>query len=260
MTIEDMDKVLSNNFDGVETYDDIEFFDGANFKNLERSTKRFSIKLENKSETTDKVVVLTPGYFNVARPNVWQEDGADQKYFLADGTEIVEAGDLSKVGQGFMTYDSISEFLAAGIQVDAMADDGRVSEHVYCSSTTKERSIRNFLKYIEKNPTLFAGLQITSNNTDLYESSLVLRRTTPYAIYGEEVIPFQDAFRSENSNDKKIVLMRPFQFDGETIATLRIPAKTVATLSFIASGVATVANVMKERTEKAVKNYKRSLK
>lgn len=270
LTPEELNQALSDNFDGndnqveiLENYNgkedrSIEFFDGSDFKSLEKSSKRFSFKVDNSSEN-DIVLVLTPGYFRVDRPQIVYATVYDVhtglptvvKKRLADNTEV--AAILTDLGKAETKYDSYADILAAGIQVDAVLDDGEVIHKVICQSTTKERSIRNFLEYISKNPTLFAGIQISSDNTDQYESTIVFRRTTPYAIYGEEVFHFQDAFRTDNLNEKKIVIAKEFQFDGETITTVRIPATTVTTFTLIASAVITPANMLVQKKEDARK-------
>lgn len=272
-TPEKIDKMLSDNYDGdnvnddIEVYDDydgdndddievyedydgtddpdVELFDGTSLKDMRKSTKRFAFHVIN-SGTEDKTLVLTPGYFNTMRAAAVYDDSGTLKYKLPDGT-AVNAPTGYAVGDIVLDFKSIEGIVKAGIQADAVADDGQLIADLQVSSAYKERSIRSFLNYIAKNPTLFASIQISSNNVQIFEQALELRRTTPYAVTGAEIIPFQDGFKPENRNNNKIIVNKEFQFNGETIATLRIPAQTDATLTFVAGAVASRANALKRK-------------
>jgi len=258
----ELDQNLSDGFDGqeVEIYEDyngdsdsIESFSGNGLKALEKSTKRFTAEINNQT-TSSQEVALTPGMFRTAHaaPVV---DVAGVMSYKTIGGETTPAPAGKVVDDIVVTYNDPTDIINAGHRIDAVGDDGVVYKDatgaITITAKHKDSNIRQFIDWIKSNPTIFAGLHILSNDTSAFESVLQIRRTSPFAVYGEERIPFQDGFIPENRNTDKIIIKRPFQLDNESLAILSIPAKTKLTISFIAGAASSQAIDLKRKTKKA---------
>lgn len=264
-TPEDIDKMLSNGFDGTETVGedvevytaytgeddpDVESFAGKGLKSLENSTKRFGIQIVNKSNSA-KELVLDPGIFPTTRAALVFDDSGTLKY-KKPGGYAVNAPAGSAANDIIVEYNNPAEIIAAGHSIDVVADDGIVwatsaTEYLQTQATGPNARIRKFLEYIKKNPTVFAAIHIVANNTAMFETELRLRRVSPFKVYDEERIPFQDGFRPSNYNVEKIIVKRDFQLDGETLAVLTIPGQTTATLTFVAGATSSRAIALKRK-------------
>lgn len=263
-TQESIDQELSNNFDGeemevFESYDGtddeiIESFDGVSLKNLHRSTRRFGVKIKN-TTSEDKDIVLNPGKFRTIKAALVYDDAGTLKYKVPGGFGINAPAGLV-VDDVVMTWTDPQELIEAGHRIDIVADDGIVyadgtSSNVTVTASKADARIRHFLEFIKTNPVVFAGIHISADDTDAFETEMVLRKTSPFKVYGEERIPFQDGFIPENQNTKKIIVKRQFQFDGETMVILTIPAGAEVTYSFIAGAVSSQATAMKRKQSMA---------
>lgn len=257
---EKIDQLLSDNFDGdlVEKYNnydgsndpDVDLFEGNSFLKMNQSTKRFSINISN-TDAVGKTIALTPGFFSTLRATpvvAGANAGAPNRYLLPDGTYV---NTTLPIGAIVIDYKSKADIEAAGIIVDAVLDDGSLIGKLLAQSTESERSIRNFLRDIEKNPVMFAGIQITSDNVQLFDSVLKLRTVSPYQAPMEKIIPFGDFFRSQDPNNKKIFVEKEFKFDNNTVAILNVPGNTNATLTFIAGAVVNMGNALNTKAQAA---------
>jgi hypothetical protein len=259
---EEIDKELSSSFDGdddsIEIFENytgendefIESYSGKGLLDLDKSTKRFALSIENTTSTA-KQLVLTPGNYPVIRAAAITKDSSGKTVYKAIGGKQITAPDGYSAGDVIILYDNPEELIAAGHRIDCVADDGIVFSDatgmVRIKAAKQEARLRYFLEFIRKNPTLFAGMHINSDNTAQFETELILRRTSPYAVYGEERIPFQDGFRPSNMNVDKIIIEHEFQFDGETLAIVTIPAKTKSTFTFVAGAVSSQAISLKKK-------------
>ncbi len=301
-TPEDVDRYLSDNYDGhtddieeyydaadVEEYyegegeieepeeeeveieenyegDDEEFdtFDGKPLKES-KSSRRFSFKIKN-TGTEDKNVAITPGMYDTRRCARVYNDNGTLKYKLPDGT-AVNAPTGAQEGDIICDKKDFRSINAAGVDVDAVLDDGQLSQDVYAASTVKDRTIRSFLEYVKTHPTLITEIHVSVNNDHkgIFEQSLITKRTTPYGTYGEEPVEFQDANKPINPNTSKIIVDgKSFVLDGETLSYLRIPAGTDATITFVTKAVVSegrklkkIFKGIKEGTERGIKRIRR---
>ena len=293
-TPEDVDRYLSDNYDGhedveeyydadVEEYyegeieepeeeeveieenyegDDEEFdtFDGKPLKDS-KSSRRFSFKIKN-TGTEDKNVAITPGMYDTRRCTQVYNDNGTLMYKLPDGT-AVKAPAGAQEGDIICDKKDYRAINAAGVDVDGVLDDGQLAQNLYAASTVKDRTIRSFLEYVRTHPTLITEIHVSVNNANkgIFEQSLITKRTTPYGTYGEEPVEFQDANKPINPNTSKIIVDgKPFILDGETLAYLRIPAGTDATITFVTKAVVSQGRKLKKIFKSVKEGVKTGIK
>ena len=265
LTPDQVNQMLSDNFNGdptLEVYEsytgaedmDVESFSGKGLLDLEKSTKRFGVRVKN-TYSEAKEVVITPALFPTARPALVFDDNGTHKY-KKPGGYAVPAPTGAAVNDIIMEYNSIKNIIAAGHNVDAVFDDGIIlaasaSQQLTVEATGTNALVRQFLQYLKENPTIFAGMHIVADNTAAFEVDLRLRRISPFKVYDEERIPFQDAFKPENRNVEKIVVQREFQLDGNTLGILTVPGNTTMTITFVAGASSSQAIALKRKFKTA---------
>ncbi len=252
LTPEEIDRQLSDNFNGdfVEEYDSfngkglVESYIG-NDSQFQTSTKRFGFAIAN--TTSRRVdIALTPAHFPILRNIIAADDNGTVKIVKPGGGKVAVS---ASAGSIVTEWNNPEEIKNAGFRIDCLADDGVIfadsTGTVTLSADKPEASYRAFRKFVEKHPTKFAGMHITCKNPDMFSSSLKLRKVTPFAIYGEKLVPFQDAYTSGNMNSNKIEVRRDFQLDGETVGVLSVPADTTVSFSFVAKAVISLEKGLK---------------
>jgi len=253
-----IDKMLSDNYTGedlIEEYGDKDFIESYVGKRclseskFKQSTKRFGYSIAN---TTNRRIdiALTPAQFPTLR-NTIVEDDSGAKILMPGGAKVETT---AAIGSIVTAWNNPEEIKDAGLRIDAVADDGIVyadaSGTVVVTADKAEASYRAFLNFIKKHPTVFAGIHVTCSNADMFSSALKTRRVTPFAIYGENIIPFQDAYKSTNMNPNKIEVLRNFQLDEETVSVISIPAATTVSFTFIAGAIVSLAHGLKNKVER----------
>lgn len=258
----EIDQMLSDNFDGdiVEEYDSfdgdkdfVESYVGRHClsqSKFKQSTKRFGFAVAN---TTNRRIdiALTPSQFPTLRNTIVADNAGTHEIMMPGGTAIETT---AAIGSVVTAWNNPEELKDAGLRIDAVADDGVVfadaSGTVTVTADKAEASYRAFLNFIKKHPTAFAGIHVTCSNSDMFSAALKIRRVTPFAIYGENIIPFQDAFKPTNMNPNKIEVLRNFQLDEETVSVISIPAETTVSFTYIAGAVVSLGHGLKRKVEK----------
>ncbi len=247
-------------YDGEE--DDMLDYTGGKLTEdaLKKSTKRETFTIENK---TDKqlVIAINPASFPTNRVVEVKDDGSGNPVYPTLGGATLPATGKS-IGDLFLEYNNPEELVKAGINVDTVLDDGIIyanstSQYLKVTSAKPEGSIRHWLNYIKYNPVYVAALHISSDNTALFESGIELKKISPFFIFGEDRIPFQDAFRPDNYNVKKIVVEKGFRLDANTVAILTVPANTTATFTFVIGAEMNAGKALVKKIERAVKQQPR---
>lgn len=271
-TPEQIDAALTSNFDGsdeiemIEKYDgsqddDIESFTGVGLDELQNSTQRFTISFVN-TLNVQKNIVLTPGKHRVDRAALVVDDGGTPKYKVPGGF-LVPAPNGKVVNDIVIDYTETANILNAGERIDAVVDDGiyyaeNSINYLRADSKEADASIRQFQEFLRTNPTLFAGVHITSDNPEMYDAVLRLIKTSPFGNFKEDRIPFQDGFTGKSMNVDKIIVDKPFQLDGETLSILSIPGKTKVSITFIAGAVSSQATSLKRKQLRAEKGERKT--
>jgi hypothetical protein len=262
-TPEELSERVSSNYGGNSyTGEDDIYLDylgiPGNLLTMSQSRKRTTFRVKNET-TTQKMLAISPGSYRTVNAALVYND-TTLKYKHPNGGGVLAAPAGLAENDIIMMYNSITEMQAAGHSVDALIDDGIIyaeaadpTKKITVTAINKESSIRHFLKYIDSNPTTFLGLHISSDDASMYETELITRRCSVFGYDREIRIPFQDAFTSENKNEKKIIVTADFQFDSETVAFLSIPSGATVTITLVAgavesSGVALTKKVVGIRT------------
>ncbi len=226
-------------FNSLDTYKSVDFFEGRekvlNPEILRKNTtKLFRFRVINTTDSNQILVILPGGYPVVLSATIDSETG---KYRAIGGADVNAPAEL--VPFGIVTkFNNPAVIKASGHYIDAVADDGDVLviDDIHKLSITTETAgsgIQKFIQYIKENPTLFVGLEISVNNDNLgiFESNLNITKLDPFTRNGENIIPFQGAWTSENLNAKKIEVKKEFVLSGRNLVTIAIPAGTDATLT-----------------------------
>ena len=260
---ENLDEVeVYENYSGEEEEDDnLDYHGqkGINLKKLEKSTKRFSFKIVNKTNE-DKTVALTAGPLPTTRVANIYNDGGTLKYIRLGGFAANAPGG-SQANETVVTYNNPENLKAIGVFVDAVIDDGyflqdSATSYVFASALKKSASIREFRGYLKIAPTAFAKMHIGSDKPEFYKTSIVLKKANPYGVWSEDVIPLEDYYKPENYNKDKIEVTRKFQLDNETVMIITIPAETTVTFSFVAGVSLNPGNTLAKKMTVAQKGHK----
>ncbi len=267
----DGDYEIEESYDGDTAAEELEVYENYSGENdelldytgerlteeaLRKSTKRETFTIEN-TTTHQIVVALNPGSFPVINSvSVYKDANGNLKYKEIGGAELA-APDGLKEGDLMIKFNNPKELKEAGINVDTVLDDGIIyaednTHYVKVSASKPEARIRHFLNYIKHNPILVAATHISSDNPALYESGLELKNISPFFLFGEQRVPFQDDFRPQNYNVKKIIVERQYRLDGNTVAVLSIPAQTKATFTLVVGAEANTGKALERKVHKII--------
>lgn len=289
LTPEDINKALSSNFDDVEVgFDDVEVgfddeevsfdgqleeitesYDGSNdveldftgaksLKDLTKTQKRVTFTIKNETDN-QMVIAMTSANYNTARAAL-VIDNAGSLVKKAFGGGLILVGGNHFANDIILDYTDNSEIVLAGNTVDAVLDDGVIyalssnpAKRVTVTAAKKEASIRHLLEYIKKNPSLITSMHISSSDTTMYETELVMKRCTPYGVFGEVRVALQDAFKPTNQITNKIIvdlLKENIMIDDETLSTLTIPSGATVAITLVVGVVKSSAVGLRNRIAK----------
>ena len=259
-TPEELEARLSQNYTGPEEEeaytgeDDIYLDYVGGQKNLEsarKSTNRMGFTITNNT-TTQKVIALGTASYKTARAALVFDDTGVLKYAEIGG-DAVAAPSTAAENDILTKYNEVAELLAAGHRVDAVLDDGIIysdgGKTVVVSAASSNASIRHFMEFVKNNPTYFVGMHIVSSDESMYESEFVSKKCSPFKVYDEVRLPFQDYFDPKNFNTKKIIVKENFHFDNETLSTVTIPAGATVTFTFVAAAIESNATALKNKVQ-----------
>lgn len=257
-----VNNALTLNFTGADDeYLDFQGNNGVgNLIQMKDTVRRATYSFKNTTES-QKRVALTPANFDTRKAMLVYDDSGILKVKVPGGGAVaVTEFDSDAVENDIVSINSsVNEINNAGFNVDAMFDDGIVyaeaadpTKYVKVKSNSKDYSANHFKRFIQANPTAFVGMHIVSDKIEMYESEMIQQDVTPFKGAGQQKrIPFQDYFTSKAMNVDKIEVNENYQFDGQTLSQIVLPASSSVTITFVASVVQSNAAALKRKVQKA---------
>jgi hypothetical protein len=205
------------------------------------------------------VIALTPASYDTKRAALVTTVDSVLKYKEIGGG-MVAAATGAAANDIVLRLDNPAEMVTAGHNIDAVLDDGIIyqdsvtaSKFVKVTASSKNSTVRHMREFLANNPTAFSGLHITSNKAQMYETEMIMKKCTPFSVFGEERINFQDSFTPSNQLADKIIVKKTFFLDNETLTTMTFPAGSKVTVTLVAGVTESSSSGLKKKIEKAMK-------
>jgi len=239
--------------DGVEDTS-IDNFGGSGIpSNMLSIEKRFSFSITNSTDY-EQAVAITPGLNKTIRMAVVDANGK----YKANGGGLVDAPVGKVTGDVVIEYTSVEDIVKTGTRVSAIIDDCNAiyaevadpAKKISAQSGDANHTIREFLEYIDSNPTLFLGLFVSSpSNPMAYQKTFTYKRTSPLSKNNEETISFNSGNLPINPNSTQIIVEKKFQLDSDTLSHVMVPANTSVTYIFVAGFAQSSGTALRNKTE-----------
>ncbi len=257
-----VNEALTLNFTGAD--DEYLDFQGNNgfgsLIEMKDTVRRVTYSFTN-TTASQKRIALTPANFDTRKDMLVYDDGGTLKVKVPGGGSVnASIFDPDAVANDIISVNSsVKEINNAGFNVDAMFDDGIIyaeaadpTKYVKVKANSKDYSSNHFKRFVQGNPTAFVGMHIVSDKIEMYESEMIQQDVTPFKGAGQQNrIPFQDYFTSKALNVDKIEVNENYQFDGQTLSQIVLPASSQVTITFVASVVQSNAAALKRKVAKA---------
>ncbi|MBR6279390.1 MAG: hypothetical protein IKR41_11650 [Bacteroidales bacterium] len=235
---------------------------GTNLLNMGKSARRIAFTIENTTEN-DAVIALTPASYDTKRAALVTKGSDNKLTYKALGGGVIQAESSAAENDIVLRLDNPAEMVTAGHNIDAVIDDGIIyqdpsdaSKYIKVTASSKNSTIRHMREFLAKNPTAFSGLHITSNKPQMYETEMIMKKCTPFSVFGEERINFQDCFTPNNQLSDKIIVKKTFFLDNETLTTMTFPAQSKVTVTLVAGVTESASSGLKKKIEEAMAGAK----
>jgi hypothetical protein len=180
--------------------------------------KKFQFTVENTNSGTDKIVALTPAYFDTTG-NIEQTDGI-QYIHNANPAWINAAGYSCDVVADDFKADGTGSGLKTG-------NAAIVYEGVKVTPVNATFNYRDFIRFIKENPLSLVGMTIKQLNTvDIFDRSIEVIKASPIQTVGQDSINL-DQLKSVNQYDSTKVDVdlsdSPLMLSHETLLLMNVP-------------------------------------
>jgi len=123
-------------------------------------------------------------------------------------------------------------------------------QHFFGSGSPK--SLRFFQANIQKNPTLYQGMRIQTNNPALFQQIMTLKKDDVFSGESGTKEIHLSRYLSENQfNDKLMTVNRKLILDNETVWSIPVPGNTELTITLFGASALNMAKAFTKKVEKA---------
>lgn len=181
--------------------------------------KKFQFTVENTNSSDDKIIALTPAYFDTAG-NIEQTDGG-QYIHNANAAWINKAGYSCDVVADDFKADGTGSGLKTG-------NAAVVYQGVKVSPVNSGFNYRDFIRFIKENPLSLVGLTVKNlGSVDIFDRSIDVIKASPIQTVGQDSINLDQLYSVNQYDSKKIdvdLSDSPLMLSHETLLLMQIPA------------------------------------